>query len=94
MAQGNRVAGTEGMKSKEVKYEGNYGQDRYIILPIPENPPTITDRWGNKWLYIGETDDDFIRIAKADENGLVIIATLGHMRRDYFPDLDANNHIY
>lgn len=78
----------------KTEYKGNYGEMYIDVPPIPENPPTIVDKWGWKWLYLGDTDEEFVRIAKADENGLVIIATLGHMRRDYFPDLDANNHIY
>lgn len=82
------------MKGRDVIAEGYFGKETQHLLPIPENPPTIVDKWGWKWLYLGDTDEEFVRIAKADENGLVIIATLGHMRRDYFPDLDANNHIY
>lgn len=83
------------MKGRDVIAEGYFGKEMQHLLPIPENPPTIVDKWGNEWLYLGDTFfNEFIRVAKADENGLVIIATLGHMRRDYFPDLDANNHIY
>jgi hypothetical protein len=73
------------MKGKVVEYEGNYGQTQYTLVPIPENPPTIIDKWGWEWLYLGDTDEEFIRVAKADKNGLVDIATLGHMRKDYFP---------
>ena len=66
------------MKGKTVKCDGSYGLHSYILLPIPENPPTIVDRWGNEWLYLGDTDEEFNRVAKADKNGLVDIATLGH----------------
>lgn len=68
-------------------YKGNYGESYTEVPPIPENPPTIVDKWGWKWLYLGDTDEEFIRVAKADKNGLVDIATLGHMRRDSFPEL-------
>ena len=67
------------MKGKTVKCDGSYGLHSYTLLPIPENPPTIVDRWGNKWLYLGDTDEEILRVAKVDENGLVDIATLGHI---------------
>ena len=73
------------MKGKVVGYEGNYGQTQYTLVPIPENPPTIIDKWGWEWLYLGDTDEEFIRVAKADKNGAVAINSLHHMRRDYFP---------
>lgn len=85
MAQGNGITGTEDMKGKEVEVDGYFGKEKHYILPVPENPPTIADKWGREWLYIGEIDEDFIRVAKADKNGLVDISSLGPMRRDYFP---------
>ena len=75
------------MKGKTVKCDGSYGLHSYTLLPIPENPPTIIDKWGNEWLYIGDTDEEFLRVAKADESGLVDIATLGHMNRCYFASI-------
>ena len=84
MAQGTSITGTEAVKGKTVKCDGSYGLHSYTLLPIPENPPTIVDRWGNEWLYLGDADEEFNRVAKADKNGRVDIATLGHMRKDYF----------
>jgi len=78
------------MKGKVVEYAGNYGQTQYVLVPIPKNPPTITDKWGWKWLYLGVLEgfeDEFIRVAKADKNGLVDIVTLGIIRKDSFPEL-------
>lgn len=71
----------------KVAYQGNYGESYIEVPPVPENPPTIVDKWEWEWLYLGDTDEEFIRVAKADKNGLVDIATLGHMRRDSFPIL-------
>lgn len=80
------------MRGNVIEYEGNYGQTQYILVPIPENPPTITDKWGWEWLYLGIVDEDFIRVAKANKEGLVDIRSLTPMRRDYFPELlDANS---
>ena len=78
------------MKGKVVEYAGNYGQTQYVLVPIPKNPPTITDKWGWKWLYLGVLEgfeDEFIRVAKANKEGLVDIRSLGPMRKDYFPEL-------
>ena len=72
------------MKGKEIVVDGYFGKEKHYLLPISEDPPTITNKWGFEWLYLGDTDDEFIRVAKADKNGLVDIATLGHMRKDYF----------
>lgn len=80
------------MKGRDVIAEGYFGKETQYLLPIPENPPTIIDRRGNEWLYLGDTYfNEFIRVAKANENGLVDIATLGHIRRDYFSELDTND---
>lgn len=75
----------------KTEYKGNYGEMYIGVPPIPENLPTIVDKWGWEWLYLGDTDEELVRVAKADENDLVDIAALGHIRMDYFPELDTNN---
>ena len=79
------------MKGDRIEYAGNYGERYTEVPPIPVNPPTIIDRWGFAHLYLGDTNKELIRIAKPDKNGQVDIASLGHMRRDFFPELNSNN---
>lgn len=68
------------------EYAGNYGQTYYTLLPIPGNPPLVKDKYGYEWLLLGDTDEEFYRVAKPLPNGEVDIATLGHKRKDSFPD--------
>ena len=70
---------------RSIDTDGYFGKEKIYLNPIPPHPKTIIDKWGNKWLYIGKTDDEFARVAKALPNGSVDIATLHHMPYAWFP---------
>ena len=79
---------------KTVEVDGYFGKEKHYILPIPEHPPLIKDIYGWEWLILGDTDEEFYRVAKPLPNGEVDIVTLGHKRKDSFPDLDSDYHVH
>ena len=70
------------MKGKEVIVDGYFGKEKQYLVPIPDNPPTITDRWGFDWLYLGYTDEYTLRVGKLYPDGWL---STTRKNKDHFP---------